>query len=294
MQDTTSLIQEVHALYDEEKLFVAREKLLELDSQSTINEDPILRKVVQEAELAQRILDAISDDTWDLSTNSNNTQVYYREEGNALHSLKIVGTIDSPMFNVLAIFYECDLYQTWTPRMKSNTILQHSKKYRYLIQSVFDMPWPLYDREVLAYGYGVDLGDKILVVVRSVKPEEHEQFDITLPDEDPSKHARMDINYAGILIAPISPTQTSVTLISNVDPKLDFVPSWFINTVTHNMSHFVIDTLRSVASTIDTNETYMQRIKEKDEIYGDLKRRAEAFFETTEQVSDEEEQVDVD
>ena len=105
--DTTTLVEQIHTLYDAEKLFLARDKLKEIDSQTTarITNDPILKKVEQEAELAQRILDAINDDSWDLSTNNNNTQVYYREEGNALHSLKIVGMIDSPMFNVFAIFF---------------------------------------------------------------------------------------------------------------------------------------------------------------------------------------------
>ncbi|KAL0488338.1 PCTP-like protein [Acrasis kona] len=273
-------------LYEEEKLFQAADELddlhnslnqhkdsdlvqkikLEMDNNKTI------QKMIKEEKLAKKLLNAMeSSDGWTESVDRDRVQVYYKEESTTVHSLKIVGVLDSPMLNVLTVFYESDLYKSWTPSMKSSQVLMQEKKYRYLCHYGFSLPWPLHDRDVIAYGYGVDLSDRILVVVRSVNDDEHDQYPVEIPE--PGDDARMDIYYAGILITPLNDSQTRVTLTANVDPKLDYVPAWFLNMVLQQMSYFVISTLRNVTANIMDDEVYAQRVREKPHIYEDIKSR---------------------
>jgi len=275
--------------YEDEKLFEAYDELEKLntmliaadsdllrskinDIRREIDNNNTIQKMIKEEELARRLLNAMeTDEGWSESVDRDRVQVYYKEESATIHSLKIVGVIDSPMLNVLTVFYESDLYKSWTPSMKSSQVLMQEKKYRYLCHYGFSLPWPLHDRDVIAYGYGVDLSDRILVVVRSVNQDEYDQYDVDIPE--PGDDARMDINYAGILITPLNDVQTRVTLTANVDPKLDYVPSWFLNMVLQQMSYFVISTLRNVTRDIMDDEVYALRVKEKPHIYEDIKKR---------------------
>jgi hypothetical protein len=89
-------------------------------------ENTILNDVARENEEAKHILREIeSEEGWELCADKDDIQTYYRKEENEkLHALKIQGTIDSPMFDVISIFYEVDLYKTWMPRMTLSRILK--------------------------------------------------------------------------------------------------------------------------------------------------------------------------
>jgi S-adenosylhomocysteine hydrolase len=90
------------------------------------------------------------------------------------------------------------------------------------------MPWPFYNRDLLSYGYGIDMMDhsnSILVVIHSVPDTDHYKHpDVEIPPENTSTCARMELKYAGILIKPISQQKTYVSLIASCDPKFSYIP----------------------------------------------------------------------
>lgn len=142
------------------------------------------------------------------------------------------------------------------------------------------MPWPFYNRDLVSYGYGIDLleSNSILVVVRSVLQSEHDKhFGVELSPANTSTCTRMDLNYAGFMITPISANETYVCLIGSCDPKFSYIPGWFMNSITHHMSHLILRTLRKLASNMASSE-YERRIKENKAIYGDIMTRLEKYF----------------
>lgn len=115
-------------------------------------------------------------------------------------NMTIVATIDSPIFNVLAILYEVDLYKTWVPRQGVSQILHSIAKFRFLCYYVFDMPWPVANRDCVCYGIGIDMLEQqkpcILVSVHSLPNAEYNNYGNVVPPEQ-SVPVRMDCQNAG-------------------------------------------------------------------------------------------------
>jgi hypothetical protein len=135
-------LEKIKSLYTREKLFQAAdetEKLLFKLEQHKQDEsiaelwkshESLLETIKRENTEANTLLHELqSEEGWELCANKDNIQTFYRKEAHEkLHTLKIQGTIDSPMFNVLSIFYEIDLYKTWLPRCPtSKTLKQYGR-----------------------------------------------------------------------------------------------------------------------------------------------------------------------
>lgn len=93
----------------------------------------------------------------------------------------------------------------------------------------------------------------------------------------PARHVRVDCNITGILLQPISPTKTKLIGISNLDPKLAIVPYWLINLVTKQIVYFLFQEFEKKSIQVSTSEEFQKRIREKPEIYQDLKQRLEKY-----------------
>ena len=56
---------------------------------------------------------------WVLMNESPTVATYYRNEANSpCHSIKMIGVVNSPLFNIVALVNEVDLYRTWIPFLK--------------------------------------------------------------------------------------------------------------------------------------------------------------------------------
>lgn len=151
---------------------------------------------------------------WELITSRDDISTYFRHEENTpIYSLKLDAKIPTPIFNVASIFYEIDLYKKWVPYMEVNIImlfwisdsvwmkecklLKRESKYRFLCYFNWNIPFPFQDRDMLAYGFGVDMlaeSDSILVVIKSVDGKEFK--DTKIPDTN-GKYVRLQCHYAG-------------------------------------------------------------------------------------------------
>jgi len=206
-------------------------------------------------------------------------KTFYRHESSTpIHSIKLEGIVDSPIFNVLALINELDLYVNWCPpqlkEVKCNGTISRFKKFVYMRSQV---PWPLHHRDCCMYGYGVDLLEEkgcIVITVRSCTENEQERHS---HPSLPERHVRMDCKFGGTLLKPISTTRTHVTMLSNVDPKLGLVPYWILNFVTHQLSYQFFQMLRKNSMKMEGTE-YEKRIQDQPKVYGELKDRLFLYF----------------
>lgn len=71
---------------------------------------------------------------WVLVRETDRTKTWYKnEEGNPIHSIKIEGIINSPLFNVLAVFNEDQLYTEWIPFLKEANKIKQVSLYRKIV-----------------------------------------------------------------------------------------------------------------------------------------------------------------
>ena len=87
-----------------------------------------------------------------------NLKIYsFKEEGQRLVSIKFdVQRAKIPMFNLLSMIYETDLYDLWFPfTQRSYDYTQLGKASKIAFQEMF-MPFPLANRECIMYGKGAN------------------------------------------------------------------------------------------------------------------------------------------
>jgi len=218
---------------------------------------------------------------WSLVKKKNEVSTFYRhEEGDLMHSIRLEGVISCPIFDVLAVVYEVDLYPEWWPHIKECFTLKQITNYRKIVYMRGELPWPLYNRDICLYGYGVDMleeSDTIIIAVRSCTSKDAEQFQVELPPL-PNFHCRVECKFGGMMMKPLSENSTSVVMLCNVDPKLSGVPYWLLNWITKQVAHVMFEALRVKFSNIK-GSIYEKRILEKPEIYQDAKNRIFSHFE---------------
>eukprot|EP01119_Soliformovum_irregulare_P020904 TRINITY_DN6840_c0_g1_i1.p1 TRINITY_DN6840_c0_g1~~TRINITY_DN6840_c0_g1_i1.p1 ORF type:complete len:148 (-),score=38.58 TRINITY_DN6840_c0_g1_i1:69-512(-) len=136
------------------------------------------------------------------------------------------------------------------------------------------LPWPLWNRDVCLYGYGVDLleRDTVIVAVRSVHDNEFPEIPAV-----PNKHIRAECRVGGILAQPIAYNKTRVILLANADPKLAMVPYSLLNLVTKNLAHFAFSTFAHKAENLEGTE-FQDRIDANPDMYGEVKARLDEYF----------------
>ena len=85
-------------------------------------------------------------------------------------------------------------------------------------------------------------------------------------------------------ITPLSPNKTRLKFISNVDPKLKYIPSWLLNYCTEKLCYLFITVIRNRAKKMAQakqaghSDEIIDAIKSQPHIYAEINRRAGEKF----------------
>ncbi|KAK5582885.1 hypothetical protein RB653_004474 [Dictyostelium firmibasis] len=248
-----------------------------------------LIKLKQEAIEIEDLLKVLSSDYksqgWQSIQNVDGIHSMYKEHGSGIHSVRIEGIIDQPIFNVCSIIMEADLYYTWIPRLLESRILNQDDRFKRLIYCRASCPWPVSDRDICLYGYGVDMleeENQVVVVSRSIRDQDLignsslKNPETFIPQvRDNTVRAKSEIS--GFTIKPISATQTYVQVVSLTDPNMKLLPKWLLNFVTTQFCHYLFVMLRKQASDVASSKEYQSRI-ESNPIYKEIKEKSDSYF----------------
>ncbi|KAG2370642.1 hypothetical protein C9374_014726 [Naegleria lovaniensis] len=241
-----------------------------------------LKQIIHDGKLAEQVMREFnSDDGWKLCVEKDKMQSFYKDNGRGMHAVKVQGHISAPIFQVLSIFYEVDLYKSWVPQMRESLIIHKLAKYRFLSYFSFDLPWPFSSRDLISYAFAVDkleTDGSIMVAVKGVTSKSLPQHKDIISKFEKPNNVCAECEYSGFLVKYISPEETYVQIVGSIDPKLSYVPYWFINMVTDHASYLSMLKLRNVSAKVPDSE-YQKRIDTNDTIYGDIKRRLESHVE---------------
>lgn len=136
--------------------------------------DTIKREAEEVRSLLQGFQETAKD--WEATMDDGHgTKVMWKPTpGSPIHTIRLDGKLNIPVFNILAVLMEVDLYLTWVPivmgmGMKSIDLLADMDRFRKLVHADVALPWPIANRDANLFGYGVDLLDqgRVLAVARS-------------------------------------------------------------------------------------------------------------------------------
>ncbi|KYQ96841.1 hypothetical protein DLAC_04147 [Tieghemostelium lacteum] len=248
-----------------------------------IQQCPRLKRLRVEHEEISELVQMMDKDHnkfgWKEISNSHGIHCLYKENGSGMHSIRMDGIIESPIFDVCAVIMEVALYGTWIPNLKEAKLLGEDNRFKKLIYARSVCPWPVSDRDVCLFGYGVDMleeHDKIMVIARSVRDGDLDGISWKLPD--PIKNVvRVDTKISGFTITPISETQTLVQVVSLTDPRMAMMPYWLLNFVTTQFCHYLFVMLRKQSKSVQSSKHYKTAI-ETNPVYSELKQMAQVYF----------------
>ena len=94
------------------------------------------------------------------------------------------------------------------------------------------MQWPVWPREIIFKGSGMyDRKNKGCLLVVKSADDDSTYFDMKVP-ETSEGYVRVDLKKCFHYFQQIDANTTKYTSITNADPKLTYMPHWFMNFVT--------------------------------------------------------------
>ncbi|KAF2070222.1 hypothetical protein CYY_008456 [Polysphondylium violaceum] len=221
---------------------------------------------------------------WVEISNTQGILSMYRDNGHGMHSIRIEGVVDSPIFDVCSVIMEVDLYSTWIPRLLESKILDQDSRFKKWIYCKSSCPWPVADRDICLYGYGVDMleeEDLIVVVSKSMSEadiETNAKVKENLPKANTST-VRVDTRISGFTLKPLSKDKTFVQVVALTDPRMKLIPYWLLNFVTNQFCHYLFVMLRKQSLNVSKSNEYQTRIT-SNPIYKEIKEKSEFYFNT--------------
>jgi hypothetical protein len=221
----------------------------------------------------------LSDDGWNVQRESEDLRTLYRNlEGTPhIHSIRLDGDVDAPLFTLLTLFHEIDLFPKWIPSysllgLSFARLIGHPSPTELLVHLSFHVPWPFESRYTFFRCDGIDCMDdaenpQIAVILNNLTSEQ---------DNGVEDSGVKTTFYApsGVLLSPLGGGRTRVQIVVNVDPQIPLVPDWLIDFAVRNLAFLIIYQIRHAVEIVKKDEEYQRRSMDgSSAFYNHVKRR---------------------
>ncbi|KAL4466538.1 hypothetical protein ABPG72_010589 [Tetrahymena utriculariae] len=168
-------------------------------------------------------------------------------------SIRAEAELDIPWFNLVALVYEIDLFKNWFPFCKHAYTIKKPKKGEKIGYFEMNLPF-ISNREAYIQGVGIDrleVNGTILIKCKTIHDDQQllKELNINLRE---SKNVQIKLNFFACEIFPVPgfKNKVKITTISNVDPKVKFLPKWMINFFAKKFGTYLMEKIFKLASDI--------------------------------------------
>ena len=264
-------------LYLESKIvqLVEAVESADLDIPSEIPIDSVRRRV----DLLRKLRETCaSGDGWILQKESHGVRTYYQNhpETTNIHSIRLDGDVEAPMFIVLALFHEVDLFSKWIPTysflgLNFARLVKHPSPTELLVHLNINIPWPFANRYCFFHCDGIDCMDAMEPQIGVMLNNLTSETDNGVQDEAVKTTFHEP---SGILLTPLPSGATRVQVVVNVDPQISLVPDWLIDFAVRNLAYLIILQIRKAVEIVKADPEYHKRMTDADnEFYNHIKKR---------------------
>ena len=262
-------LNQILNLYDDDKLSEAFENLARLRRKfnKDFNEIQLIKDLESNYHEIMNIFSLVEENEGWIKECSGHINVKYKNvPGTPTYSLLSEAEIDIPILHFLTLVYEVDLYPNWVPFCKkAYTVAKVSKTRKILVQEFHVRLAP--QRHSCVYGYGANLLlSHGAVVIYSKSCDQEKTFKgFELPQVN---SVRAHVNYISFIVRPLNLTKIHVTMLTNYDPNLYYVPYKILNFFSRKMAKGLFQKLEKLGKNF-TGSEYEKRIlsQENREFY---------------------------
>lgn len=240
------------------------------------------------------------DEGWKLvSDQGNGDGTYYRyDEANDAHFFKVRGTVHVSVLYICSIIMELDLFSEWFPNCRKSVSQGEVSRYYRAAYMLIGAPWPFSSRDVLMLGAGIDdleAHSRIVIVAHSIPFAGMEPRTFVGSDSTPGtrtlntagvvppgiqvpvhndSNVACDIIYSGFEVKMSTPTETRLSFMLSVDPKVPNIPQGVLNWLSGKVMWGMLGGMESAAKkAMRKDSKYYQRRRERPDVYELLRQR---------------------
>lgn len=159
---------------------------------------------------------------WTLKKEEDGIRVYLREaDDSKIREVRIVMEVEASLSAVVAVLRDPDAYMHWVYKCAESRLLGEGGRRECRYYSRIDFPWPLRDRDLVAYSRLRQNPDTRRIVIRTVATE-----DDRLPErEDAVRIAAMESRW---ILTPLANGRVRMENEIWSDPG-GSLPAWLVN-----------------------------------------------------------------
>jgi hypothetical protein len=166
---------------------------------------------------------SVGDGNWVKDSIRKGFTLYTRSEPNSkILGIKIEGKIKAPVDQVMAQLRDVENSTDWTPGLLIKSTIEDVDDKTAYTYSLSNMPWPLYDRDMILHNELLLDKKRKLLFILSKSVEHPKAIDI------PDRVVRAHLGYSNLGMRPLDKENTYVELTVFIDPR-GSIPSWLIN-----------------------------------------------------------------
>jgi len=148
--------------------------------------------------------------TWEKAYEYESTRIYTRSTESGIKEFKAITTVDVNIGSVLAVMRDYKAHPDWMRAIdKCQMVQQVTSKTRYLYYTI-DMPWPLWDRDLVSKSTFYLKDDKSVLMKMEAAPTKKSTSE---------NHVRMKSAKGYWLVTPISENKTKIIYQYKADPN---------------------------------------------------------------------------
>jgi hypothetical protein len=267
-----------HDLYAESKLVELAENASE--SPEEVPPDIPIENIYERVASLKALRAACNtDEGWTLQKESKGVRTLYKNLPSLshVHSLRLDGEVDAPVFTLLALLHEVDMFHKWIPTyaflgLEFAKLIAHPSPTELLVHLGVKVPWPFTNRYCFFHCDGIDCmddpgGAQIGVIMNNLTNEA--EYDIRDPGVKTNFHPP-----SGILLTPIRDGRTMVQIVVNLDPQIALVPDWLIDIAVRNLAYLILLQIRKAVEIVKSDPEYQKRMTDPNsDFYAHIKRR---------------------
>merc|ERR1711865_407162 len=179
MEQFDNECHKIAALVADDRIFESIDLLKKLDSnmsakgiQLSEQQSTVLRPVRLASAQLTRMKEELNSPRFELVNEWKGIETSICKDDQGFQTFKVTGAVNAPLFNIVSLFYEVDLFKEWMPGCVASSKVASYSKFSMACYQEFYSPWPVSNRDIVLKGYG-DVGpDGVCISMCSIPGEE--------------------------------------------------------------------------------------------------------------------------
>ncbi|KAH7649127.1 hypothetical protein FG379_003692 [Cryptosporidium bovis] len=194
----------------------------------------------------------------------------------------IKSDIRCKLIYLISILNEVELSHMWAPYMTSSKCIYNLSRVSKLVQQIYELPWPIGQRENIMYCFGIDaLKEKDCVIISCGDPQslDGKFFGIEIP-EPPPKIQREKCNYLLFILTPSAEDRELITVEMYSSFYVSkYVPAKLTTFLIKRMTRKMYTDIANLASNFNNTE-FETAYNNNIQLYSWLEKKLLQFYES--------------